>query len=168
MKILTKMSLATLGANPSRVKNEKDAKGAPVTSLDLVRIYGIASSLVFKTDPKTGDIQVAVAGNFEGVNLQSGEVYRAGVLWLPGGIQELLINSVDTGAKDGNGKPVYQDVKFGFTIAAVPASNPIGYSYTAEQLIDAQQNDPLAELRSSLPEMPALPAPTDKATDAKK
>jgi len=158
MKILTKMSLATLGANPSRVKEMKDGK--PVhSSIDLVRIYGVASSLVFKTDPKTGDIQVAVAGNFEAVNLENRETYRAGILWLPGGIQELLINSVDTGQVDGNGKPIYQDVKFGFTIAAVPASNPIGYSYTAEQLIDAQQNDPLAELRASLPELAALPAP---------
>jgi len=164
MKILTKMSLATLGANPSRVKEQKDGK-AVHSSLDLVRIYGIASGLVFKTDPKTGDIQVAVSGNFEAVNLENNETYRAGVLWLPSGIQELLINSVDTGEKDGNGKPVYQDVKFGFTIAAVPASNPIGYSYTAEQLIDAQQNDPLAELRTSLP---ALPAPAAKEEPAKK
>jgi len=157
MKILTKMSIKTLGANPARAKTENK-------SVDLVRIYGIATGLAFKADPKTGDIQVAVTGNFEGVNLESNETFRAGVLWLPGGIQELLIGAVDTGTKDANGKPVYNDVKFGFTIAAVPATNPIGYSYSAEQLIDAEKNDPLADLRSALP---ALPAPAAE-TPAKK
>lgn len=159
--ILTKMSIKTIGANPSRVKEMKDGK--PVhNSLDLVRIYGIATNLLYKEDPKTGDVQIAVAGNFEAVNLENGETFRAGVLWLPGGIQELLIGAVDTGETDDNGKPKFNSVKFGFTISAVPASNPIGYSYTATQLIDAAQNDPLADLRS---QMPALEAPK---TDAKK
>lgn len=151
-KIVTKMSVKTLGANPARAKTDNK-------SVDLVRIYGIASGLAFKADPKTGDIQTAVTGSFEGVNLETGEVYSSGVLWLPGGIQELLVNAVDTGETDKNDKPVYNSVKFGFTISSVPATNPIGYSYTAEQLIDAAKNDPLADLRS---EMPALPAPTKK------
>jgi len=160
--ILTKMSIKSLNADPSEVKAKNDDGTAKYTSLDLVRIYGIATGLVFKEDPKTGDVQVAVSGNFEALNIKSGKIFRAGVLWLPGGIQELLIGAVDTGEKDANGKPQYNSVKFGFTIASVPAANPIGYSYTATQLIDAAQNDPLADLRSSLP---ALPAP---AADAAK
>jgi hypothetical protein len=152
MKILTKMSVKALGANPARAKTEEK-------SVDLVRIYGIASGLVFKADPKTGDIQTAISGDFEGVNLESGEVFRSGILWLPGGIQELLINAVDSGETDKNDKPVYNSVRFGFTISAVPATNPIGYSYAAEQLIDAKKDDPLADLREQLP---ALPAPAKK------
>lgn len=159
MQILTKMSIATIGANPSAVKTEEFQKSG-ATSLPIVRIYGIATGLIFKADPKTGDIQTAVSGNFEAVNLANGETYRAGVLWLPSGIQELLINAVDTGAVDKNDKPVYNDVKFGFQINAMPAKNPIGYSYSAEQLIDASQSDPLADLRA---ELPALPAPKETA-----
>lgn len=166
MKILTKMSIATLGANPSVVKSEEFIKSG-ASSAPIARIYGIATGLVFKVDPKTGDVQTAVSGNFEAVNLADGEVFRAGVLWLPSGIQELLINSVDSGEADANGKPIYNEVKFGFTINAHPAKNPIGYSYSAEQLIDAEKNDPLADLRGALPQ---LPAPTAKApeTAAKK
>jgi len=163
MKILTKMSIATIGANPSVVKTEEFVKSG-ASSHPIARIYGIATGLVFKVDPKTGDVQTAVSGNFEAANLATGEVFRAGVLWLPSGIQELLINAVDTGAVDANGKPVYNDVKFGFQINAHPAKNPIGYSYSAEQLIDATQNDPLADLRA---ELPALEAPKADAAAKK-
>lgn len=155
--IITKMTVKGVGANPSKAKAEN-------RKVPLARIFGTAAGVVHKVDNR-GEPITGITGNFEGVNLETGEVYSSGVLYLPGGIHEMLLNAVDQGEEDAKGKPTYNSVQFAFDISAVPATNPIGYSYEATQLIEASKADPMAELRASLPAMPALPAPA-KADDA--
>lgn len=156
--IITKMTVKGVGANPAKAK--ADNQKTP-----LCRIYGTASGVVHKVDNR-GEPITGITGNFEGVNLETGEVYKSGVLYLPGGIHEMLLNAVDQGEDDDKGKPVYNSVNFAFDISAVPATNPIGYSYEASQLIEATTADPMAEIRGALPDLPALPAP--KKEEAKK
>jgi hypothetical protein len=152
MNVLPKMSIKTLGCKPHLAKDSDK----PVA---LARIMGIANGVKW-VEGQGGELSPAILGAFEGVNLQTGEVYQSGKLFLPGGIAELISGQFKT--DDDKNK----SVQFAFDISSVAAKNPIGYSYQAKQLTKPAENDPLALLRK---EMPALPAPTkDDAKGGKK
>lgn len=152
--IISKLTVAQMKLNPTAAKtNEKKTL--------LGRIYGIASGI--KTvKAANGDVHFALTGDFRGTNAESGDNYRSGVLYLPSGIHEMVQDAVD-GGLDDNGKPVYREVKFGIDLFAVPANNPIGYSYQATPVIQATEADPLAELEAEMAEAKPLPAPKAKA-----
>lgn len=151
MEVLAKMSVKTLKGDPGRAK--KEGKDVP-----LCRIYGIADHLIAKQD-RDGNPIVGIGGNFEGVDYATGTKARSGVLYLPSGIHEQIVSAVDSGELDDKDRPITNSVRFALEIIAVPATNPHGYSYKAKHLMDAAEDDPLAELAGSLPDMPALPAP---------
>ena len=153
--LLTKLTLKGMGCKPDMVKAQEDA----TKPLLLARIYGIARSLKHK-ESKEGVVHVAIIGEFEGVNTSTGEVYNAGVLYLPAGIHELLEAPLS--------KEDAEAIEFGFDIYSVTASNPIGYSYQAKPLIKPRENDALSALRNMANETVKLPAPTSKAASAKK
>ena len=139
-EFLTKLTLKAIGCNPRIAATE--GKKVP-----LARIYGIATGIKTKIDPK-GDTFEAIEGSFEAVNLKTGEVYRSGLLFLPGGIHETLTGSLKKG---GEGTTI----RFGLEVSAIPASNPIGYSYSAKSLIPDAGDDLLADMRKSAMSLPA-------------
>ena len=131
--ILTKMTLKGMGCKPAQAAS--DGKRVP-----LARIYGYAAGVKAKED-STGNVHQAIIGQFEGVNLNTGEVFRSGVLYLPGGIHELLAKP----AAENNA-----NVQFALEIHAIPAGNPIGYSYSAKSLLPVTARGPLDDLRTTL------------------
>ena len=139
-EFLTKLTLKGIGCNP-RIAATENKKVA------LARIYGVATGIKTKVDPK-GDVFEAIEGSFEAVNLKTGEVYRSGLLFLPGGIHETLTGSLKKG---GDGATI----RFGLEVSAIPASNPIGYSYSARSLIPDAGDDLLADMRKSVMSLPA-------------
>lgn len=152
MNIISKISVKTIGCNPSAAKSEgKDVQ--------LAKVYGVARGTINKVDQR-GDPVVGLTGEFEAVNLGTGEVFRSGVLYLPSGIHEMVANSVKEG-----------DTEFALGIVASPASNPIGYSYKAVPLLEPAANDPMAALRNKIAGKdfgaPQLPAPDKTAKTAK-
>lgn len=155
MNLVTKMSVKTIGANPSRAKTEN-------RKVPLGRFYGVARGIIMKVDNR-GEPITGLTGDFYGVNIDTGEKYQSGVLYLPGGIHEMLVNGVDQGETNDKGKPVYTPVEFGFDVWATPASNPIGYSYEATPLLEARVSDPIADLEEKFADLPkALPAPKEE------
>lgn len=131
--ILTKMTLKGMGCRPQRAAAEE--KRVP-----LARIYGYASGIKAKEDA-SGNIHQAIVGQFEGINLETGEVYRSGILFLPAGIHDLLAKPAsEQGA----------NVQFGLEIHSIPATNAIGYSYMAKSLLPVTGKDLLTDLRSTL------------------
>lgn len=147
--IVAKLTVATMKFEPARAKSE----GKKVF---LGRIMGIADGL--KTvKAANGDVHTAITGTFLGLNAKTQDEYRSGVLYLPTGIHDLVQNAVDAGL-DENGKPTYTAVEFGIDLYAVPAGTPAGYSYEANPVIQAQESDPVAELRAKMDEAKALPA----------
>lgn len=159
MQLLTKMSVKSVGANPARAKTEN-------CKVPLARFYGIARGIVMKVDQR-GEPITGLTGDFYATNVESGEEFQSGVLYLPGGIHELLVNGVDQGEMNDKGKPIYTPVEFGFDVWAAPATNPIGYSYEATPLLEARVSDPIAALQEKFGDLPkALPAPKpEKAKD---
>lgn len=157
IQVISKMSVKTMGCNPRKVAGMDDNKdGKPVT-LPLCVIYGIASGLKHGEDKVNGGVWTALTGDFEGKNLQTGETFRSGKLFLPSGIQEIVEGPIKK-AEDENGSCA---IKFAFEISAVKASNPIGYSYQAKPLTKPTEGDQLSELR-------AIAAPSDKQLEAPK
>lgn len=158
---INKMSVKALGARPNAVV----AEGAP-SPYPLVRIFGRANGIKTGEDT-TGNVWTALTGSFEGINLQNGESFRSGKLFLPGGIQEVVESAVQEIAAAAKAGKQTDDLSivFGLEIASVRATNPIGYSYQAMNLIKTEKSDELSELRkaiSSIPTrgtVPALPAP---------
>lgn len=144
--LISKISVKTLKCVPAVAKAEG-------REIDIARIYGVARALVFK-ESASGDTTVGLAGDFEGVNLTTGEVFGSGVAYLPSGIAEMFTTKLE----GDNPAPV----QFALTIAARPDSNAAGYSYVAKPVLALEQADPLAELRASMQLALAPPAETQK------
>ena len=144
-KILPKMSVKTLGSNPKAAATLKDGE-----RLHLIRVLGVASGIKAAVDTR-GEPVFGLTGQFEGTNVATGENAQSGVLYLPGGIQELLQGPLEQAiADDKNAR-----IQFAFDIYAVKASNPAGYSFEAENLVDVEREDPFAAMRADLPKLPA-------------
>lgn len=152
--LLPKISPSTIGCNPEIAK----INGEPAT---LARLRGICKGTVLRVIPsqtKGGADQefIGIVGSFEAVNLETGEVFQSGVLYLPGGIHEMIISVLQ-----GMPEDEAAEVKFIVDLIAVPAKNPRGYSWQVRPVVEmALAHDPLDELREM--EMKAklrLPAP---------
>ena len=145
--LLTKMSVATMGCPAKKILGYGDE----VRTLPLARILGVATGIKVKEDKNSGYVHIAIVGEFEGINMHTGEVFRAAVLYLPAGIHELLEGPLRAN-KDAS-------IEFALDIAAVRATNAAGYSYAAKPHVEARENDKMAALRNSMPALPALPKP---------
>lgn len=157
--IVTKMTVKTIGCNAKDGSDERTL---------LCRIFGIASGIKV-AEGKDGDILYGLTGDFRGINAKTPETtYHSGVLYLPGGVNEMLVAAVDTGELDAKDKPIYGEVKFAFDLYSKPANNPAGYQYEAVPVVDTVENDAMAELASQLPAFGASkPAIADEATGKK-
>lgn len=110
---------------------------------------------------------VKFRGMFEAVNETTGEQAASSVAIFPGGLlEDSLIEAIETANKDGGGASV--DIAIRFSMVADETS-PVGYRWSAEQLVEQRDTDPLADLRSKV----ALPAPeaseaSEEASEASK
>lgn len=147
--VIAKLTIKGMGCKPDLVKTIEER------SLPLCRIYGTISSLFYKEDKQNGAIHTAFKGQFEGINLQDGEVFRSGVMYLPNGIKE-VVESVVLSTQKEDAKA---EVKFAFEISSVKATNPIGYSYEARALVKPEREDALAALRQQMLALPAYEKP---------
>ncbi len=159
--ILSKLTLKGMGCDPSKVKSLTDGN-----KLTLGRIYGIVNDVRYKEDRnKPGAYHTQFVGTLEGVNMETGEIFRSGICYFPAGISETMEAAfkqiAEVSKKDGT-TPAAQ---FAFEIRSVKASNPIGYSYEAQAIRKPEQDDPLAELRAQLL---ALPTAGEVVTSGKK
>lgn len=149
-----KITMATIGAG-------KIAKRAVLEEKELVtaRIFGIASGIKLRANI-AGDKFEAIAGNFEATNMETGEIFGSGILFLPAGLHEKLLEPLKNG-EDG------LTIQFGLEISAFPASNPQGYSWKAKNIVQVAQADPLADLRKQAMDGMKLLPPAQKKIAAK-
>lgn len=146
---VAKLTIKSIGCKPDMVKTLPDSE----KKFPLCRIYGKVSDVRTKEDTKNaGSWFTYFAGTFEAINLQDGEIYRSGVLYLPKGISEMMEGSFkNIQAQDKNAS-----VHFAFEVSSVKATNPIGYSYEARALVKPEKEDELAALRGEMLKLPAL------------
>lgn len=134
--IVSKLSMATIKAQPAKYATDE---GAPIAV-----VYGQATGIKEVVDKVRGDVYHALVGQFEAQNLNTGEVFRSGQLYLPTGIHEMVEDAV----KKLEGDTDF--VTFALQIRALKAANKSGYSYEAQSLMKATQVDPLDDLRANL------------------
>lgn len=121
---------------------------APITP--VARIFGRAASCKVKTSDFGESFQFN--GNFEGVRLSDGEVFKSPKLFLPKVLESLMADALT--ASEALDFVVEIGVKF--------SKNAHHYEWTVKPLVESAAADQLAHLRGdALKDMPALlPAPT--------
>lgn len=121
----------------------------PGQSVDLFRVVGIANKTKTGTS-NYGDWE-ALLGNFIAealVGAKKDQRYRTGQLFLP----DVVLNMV-TPLIDGKSA-----VQMGFVVSAIADDDSnTGYIYSADFLMEPEENDPLEALMKK-----ALPAPAEK------
>lgn len=140
---VSKLTIKTLGCNPSMVKALAKDQG---TKLSLCRMYGKATAVAYQEDKDNGKMYTFFKGTFEGINLQDGVVLRSGKMFLPEGIS----NVVETAIKSAQENDPKASVSFAFEIRSVQATNPIGYSYEAVAIQKPEAEDELAAMRKTI------------------
>ena len=133
-KLISKITPKTIKTKPGLAKVEE-------REVACAQIFGIATGTKIKTMPN-GDSFTAIVGTFEAVNLHNGEVFRSGEMFLPGGIHETIEEPLKSGDD--------LSIRFAFELYAVPADNPIGYSWEAKVLNRPAEHDALADLRQAV------------------
>lgn len=162
MKALGKISIATIGTKPKRAHKDVDNIKTP-----LMRVMGVATGLKQAVD-MNGEPTFGLVGQFLAINIAeeiekpgSGE-YTSGVLYLPGGLQELVQAPLEVQMNDPD-KAIANSasVQFSMDVFSVPATNKSGYSFEADLLGDAVRADPFAAIKATIGEtkLPALPSP---------
>lgn len=141
--IISKITMATIGCNPGAVKTLKPEDLSKEGDLPLARLYGKLSKAKLEDDVAKGQQYLAFIGNFEAINMQTGETFKSGKMYLPKGISELVENGIKNA-------PEGAQVAFAFEIRSQKANNPIGYSYRVLALKSPEATDELAELRKAV------------------
>lgn len=128
---VAKITPALLG-KPSRAK--ADGKEVP-----LAIVFGNATG-VKMVKALNGDTFEALRGDFESTSLETGEIFKSGILYLPTGIHDRILEKLKA-----NPDTVIQ---FAIQLSAIPANNPQGYSWKATNRAKIDEADPLAALRA--------------------
>lgn len=150
---LSKITVKAIGCDPKAcIKAEK--------TIDLAKIYGVVNESKPVDGMKDGKLSYQFFGNFEAINLQTGEVFQSTKLFLPKVVEDLLETTLRP-----TGKEKLESVRFAFQIAATPGESPVGYIFKAANLMKLQENDPLAAMREELAAA-SKPAPAVPATQA--
>lgn len=148
MKILGKISIKNVTGG---IIGDKDRmmKLLQGTKLDLMDVFGITKSFLVVEGKEGFEPSIKLKGEFKAVNLETGEVFRAGVCYLPKMASELI-----AGVLKGEG--VSGDVQFGFRVSArYDESSATQYVYDVESLMEVAENDPLELLTKSLKQLPS-------------
>lgn len=174
MEILNKITMKKIGAQPAPFS----VKEAAV----LAHIFGKADG--FKTGSTTYGLYDKFHGDFEAVNLATGEMYAGANLLCPpimeALIKQALVNAGAEGGKVGNkaahesdveGKNATSPVLFAFALGVRPTAKKegarevgSGYEYTVSVLTPSRRSDALESLRAiSDSARKALPAPEKTA-----
>lgn len=137
---ISKITPATIGCKPQLCTIDDK-----IPEVECALLFGEASGVAIKTTPN-GDSFTAMIGKFEATNLHTGEVFNSGVCYLPGGMHEMITQTLIT---DQNAI-----VKFGILLVAKKTDNLAGYSWIGRDVVDLEQADPLIELKQAMkPEM---------------
>lgn len=117
----------------------------------LMEVFGVASGI------KKGETDkgpwYAFTGAFQAMNMDTGQIARSGVLFLPDVAGNLLLGELD---REEN-----KAVEFAFRIGVRGDEDSVtGYVYVAEPLMPVAENDPIELLSRKIK---ALPGPEKKA-----
>jgi len=166
MPTLLKNKIAFRFFNPKRYLGEL-GEGQ---ELALGTVIGVARKVVVRTSDN-GEQMEGLSGVFEAVRYDDGMTLAAGTLYLPTGLQPPFHGQLapEINAKTGEiVKAGATQVSFQLEVVLMLAGNPAGYEWGVRPLREVEAtDDPLAELRSTLP-TPALPKPVTQSKRGRK
>lgn len=148
VNIISKITMRTIGCIPGKIE-------------PLARIFGKATNVKdVESEAKDGSMQTfkCIEGMFEAINLQTGELFQSGKLYLPGGMHEMAVKGIESLEKG-------DVLEFALDIRSVQSSNKVGYAYEARPLVAPTKADELEAMRKLLPALPTgkpLPYRTEK------
>jgi hypothetical protein len=134
--IIGKITMRAIKVSPAKHATEKGTA--------IARIFGMAAGTKEVVDKVRGDVYNSIVGDFGAVNLESGEEFRSGVLYLPTSMHNMLQSALAK-LEDGSGT-----VNFALEVRAVKATNPAGYAYEAVSLLPTALTDPLEEMKKQI------------------
>lgn len=155
MKLMKKITIKGMCGDVKKLVNAhmKDGEIADGIVIKLVRIVGKCNRFEVKSND-LGD-SVCLKGQFQATNLITGESARGGTCYMPDVAAEAVAGMLQDDV---------ESVEFGFDISLLSDSTSIvGYVYDVLPLIQPQEDDALNRLADSLPSIPALEAPKEKA-----
>jgi hypothetical protein len=148
-KILPKLALKSMGAQPAK-GSIKDGE-----AIRLAAIYGTVSH--HECIQTTFGDSERFRGDFEGVNIATGEIYRSSSLFLPAIVEDMMIEALEAA---GEGKKVEFALEIG---AEYSEKGNTGYAYSVRPLRKLQESDALRTIREEVAgHLKALPAPAKK------
>lgn len=170
---LSKLALSLMGCQPelSMAKEQvvtidgQPQKIKAGTEIHQATIFGYINDL---TGPKElpnakserDKITYGLKGMIEGVNVRTGEMFKAAILYLPAGFHDMFLSEMEAALKAGD---TNTQIAFALEFWSIPSDNPRGYAWKAKNKLPMEKKDPLAGLRSR-----ALKGTTIKALSAPK
>lgn len=106
---------------------------------------------------------VALVGQFEAVNLKTGEFFSGPECFLPEPYNGMIVDRLT-----GEGRANAVDFAYEIGLKAPGEDSTVQYEYTCKPIHDPKAGDPLKELRARLPKFAALPAPDGEGKGNKK
>ena len=155
VELASRLTMKDLGCDPLLVK--KLAEGQ--NKLALCRIYGTVIKVGVQVDRNRGAEYTYFLGQFEGVNVITGDVLQSNKLYLPEGPSSTL-ETVFLQAANKRGKNVA--INFAFEIRSVKSDKTnSGYVYETAAILAPEQADQLAQLRATVDKAPKPKTPEE-------
>ena len=155
--VAKKITIGGMGINAKEVAATLAKDGDMIS---VAKIYGKAKAYKeqpSKLDPTKNDVKFI--GDFEAINLLTGEVTNAPTCYLPGSAADATYAAMQGVAED-------EFVVFGVEIAIKKWSkSPVGYVYGVAVPRRPEAADPLAEIREKMIGQAARPALTDQSSE---
>lgn len=147
--MLSRLALSMMGTNPELSQFRPESKEYTGKTILQAVIFGELTGL---TGPKelpnakteAEKFTYGLKGRIEGINVLTGEMYKAAVLYLPAGFHDMFLAEMETGLAGGDANML---LAFALEFYSIPASNPRGYSWKAVNKMPMEKKDPLARLR---------------------
>lgn len=136
--IISKITIASIGCKPGLVAVLEEGQN----ELPLARLYGTLDQVREYHDIASGRVDPYFVGSFEAINLQTGEVFKSGKMYLPKGLSEMVESAVK--------KNPDAAIQFAFEVRSIKASNAAKYSYKALALVSPEPSDALRQLREAV------------------
>lgn len=140
---LTKLSLGMMHCQPELSKHQNRDVLQAIVFGELIGLTGAKELPNAKSEAEK--FTYGLIGRIEGINAISGEMFQAGILYLPGGFHDMFLAEMEAQLKmmgEGN-----VTIAFAMEFYSTPSQNPRGYSWKARNKMPMERRDPLARLR---------------------
>ena len=162
MKVDGKLSPRALGWDRDTI-SAAIKKITPSDRVLIGRFGGVVAGLKMTENAKDGSVQIGLKGNFRGISSildGKGEPIRSesGVCYIPGGIQEMIEGNYSIAREQDKNATV----TFLVDLYAIHANNPVGYTFTAETVVEPGENNQLDMLFEQGDNVPLIENRKDK------